>query len=443
MGNLSVADNAKQCLENAIAHIAEHRTEYVHNSASDFTRERKLNMGDTMRLTLSMDGGSLAKELLEYFTISNVKITPSGFVQQRNKIKSDAFYALLRHFNHSEIVRNLYKGYRVLAADSSAINQPRDSELDSFMNTSAFPHGLNQTQMSALYDVLNKTVLDVDLRPRPKMDEQGTMVAMLKRNEFHGKNVILMDRGYEGYNLFAHFIEKDNVDFLCRVKNQKSMREIHKLPMTELDRDIEFELTTTQRNEDKVRDRVFLQVSSQKKKTQSPKTRIGRWDFQSPYTMKFRVVRFQLSSGDYETIVTTLPRFVFSAQDIKELYHMRWGIETAFRDIKYTIGLINLHSKKEDLVMQEIYAALIVYNFSTRITGTVVVRKKKPTIHAYQVNFKMAVCFCKKFYRGTLSANLDLMEEISRHVEAVRPGRQDQRKLRYKRFVGFIYRVAA
>ena len=223
MGKLSVANHTKQCLEEAIAYIAEHRTEYVHNPASDFTRERKLNMRDTMSLILSMDGGSLAKELYEYFSISNVQITPSGFVQQRSKIRSDAFYDLMRRFNQSEIVRNRYKGYRVLAVDSSAINQPRDPELDSFMNTSTFPHGLNQTQMSTLYDVLNKTVLDVDLRPRPKMDEQGSMVAMLRRNEFHGKNVILMDRGYEGYNLFAHLIEKENVDFLCRVKNQKSM----------------------------------------------------------------------------------------------------------------------------------------------------------------------------------------------------------------------------
>ena len=443
MGNRSVADYAKQCLEDAIAYIAEHRTEYVHNPVSDFTRERKLNMGDTIGLILSMDGGSLAKELYEHFSISNVQITPSGFVQQRSKLKSEAFYNLMRRFNQSEIVRNKYKGYRVLAVDSSAINQPRDPELDSFMSTSTFPHGLNQTQMSALYDVQNKTVLDVDLRPRPKMDEQGAMVAMLKRNDFHGKNVILMDRGYEGYNLFAHLIETENVDFLCRAKKQKSMREIHKLPMKELDRDIEFEITNTQTKEDKERERVFLQVASPKKKVHSPKSRIGRWDFQSPYTMKFRVVRFQLSSGVYETIVTTLPRFVFSIQDIKDLYHMRWGIETAFRDIKYTIGLINLHSKKEDLVMQEIYAALIMYNISTRITGAVVVLKKEPTIYKYQVNFKMAVMLCKKFYRGTLSAGLDLIEEIGRYVEAIRPGRQDQRKLRYKRFAGFVYRVAA
>lgn len=48
MGKLSVADNAKRCLDDAITYIAENRTEYVHNPDSDFTRERKLNMGDTM-----------------------------------------------------------------------------------------------------------------------------------------------------------------------------------------------------------------------------------------------------------------------------------------------------------------------------------------------------------------------------------------------------------
>lgn len=93
---------------------------------------------------------------------------------------------------------------------------------------------------------------------------------------------------------------------------------------------------------------------------------------------------------------------------------MLWGIETAFRDIKYAIGLINLHSRKEDLVMQEIYAALIVYNYCTRIAGAVVVQKKEPTVHSYQVNFKMAVYLCKRFYRGILSKTLNLLEEISK-----------------------------
>lgn len=444
MGKLSFEEKIKRNLDNAIANIAEHRADYVHNPDADFTRNRKMSMGDTMRLIISMDGGSLAKELHVHHSLGGSQITPSGFVQQRSKIKSSAFFDLLRQFGQTEIVRHKHKGYRVLAVDSTAINQPRDPKLDSFMNTSAFPHGLNQTQASVIYDVLNKTVLDVDLRPRPRMDETGTFVSMLQRNSFPEKTIMLMDRGYESYNVFAHLIEKENAELLCRVRNRRGgMREIQKLPMEELDRDLEFEVTTTQTNEDKERQRVYIQIASKKGKINSPKTGIGRWDHVSPYTMKFRVVRFQLNSGEYETIVTTLPRFIFSVQDIKDLYHMRWGIETAFRDIKYTIGLINLHSKKEDLVMQEIYAALIAYNFCTRIVSAVIVNKKEHTIHTYQVNFKMAVYLCKRFYRSAISVGLNLIEEIGRYIEAVRPGRQDQRKLRPKGFAGFVYRVAA
>ena len=58
-----------------------------------------------------------------------------------------------------------------------------------------------------------------------------------------------------------------------------------------------------------------------------------------------RVVRFKLDTGEYETMATSLPR-TLSISEIKELYHSRWGIETAFRELKYSIGLINLHGKK-------------------------------------------------------------------------------------------------
>lgn len=61
--------------------------------------------------------------------------------------------------------------------------------------------------------------------------------------------------------------------------------------------------------------------------------------------MSFRVVHFMLDTGEYETLVTSLsPQFTLS--DLKELYHARWGIETSFRELKYGIGLMDLHEKK-------------------------------------------------------------------------------------------------
>jgi len=41
---------------------------------------------------------------------------------------------------------------------------------------------------------------------------------MLQRNDFERKTLIIADRGYESYNLLAHMMEKDNTDFLIRVK---------------------------------------------------------------------------------------------------------------------------------------------------------------------------------------------------------------------------------
>ncbi|MFR7830752.1 MAG: transposase [Blautia wexlerae] len=32
----------------------------------------------------------------------------------------------------------------------------------------------------------------------------------------------------------------------------------------------------------------------------------------------------------------------------QELYHLRWGIETSFRKLKYSLGLSQLHSKRRD-----------------------------------------------------------------------------------------------
>ena len=59
------------------------------------------------------------------------------------------------------------------------------------------------------------------------------------------------------------------------------------------------------------------------------------------YDLRFRVVRFRISGGCYETVYTNLDSETFPIGTIKELYRLRWGIETSFRELKYTIGLPN------------------------------------------------------------------------------------------------------
>lgn len=218
------------------------------------------------------------------------------------------------------------------------------------------------------------------------------------------------------------------------------MREVAKLPMLELDCNIGFTITTTQTNADKANHYIHLQVP-QKSKAGS-KTRRGRWDFPSPYPMRFRICRFQLDNGEFETVATSLPAS-FALEDIKELYHLRWGLETAFRDLKYTLGLVNLHGKSDAFAEQEIYASLTAFNFASRVCHEVVIRQPKEGIYAYKIHFRMAVTLCKEYLRTQNADSNKLMEDIARYTVPIRPGRQDQRDLRVKGFPGFVYRVAA
>ncbi|MBR4000641.1 MAG: hypothetical protein IKI93_20115, partial [Clostridia bacterium] len=70
---------------------------------------------------------------------------------------------------------------------------------------------------------------------------------------------------------------------------------------------------------------------------------------------------------------------------------------------------------------------------------------RQPTngIYAYKVNFKSAVMFVRELIRNP-KMNVETVEKnIVKNLIPIREGRQDERKLKPKGFVGFTYRVSA
>lgn len=404
------------------------------------SRKRVLTMPDLIKLLLSMRGGSLQKELHE----AGVMMSASAFVQRRSRLPAEVMEEVLERFNAQCQDKKTYKGYRIFAVDGTTVNMARDEKANTFMRNASNPRGYNQYHVTPLYDVLNKTYQHCVIQPQPKQDEIGALLFMLNWYSFTEKTLIVADRGFESYNLIAHVREHSQIDFLIRVRQDRSaMSAIKGLPFAEFDRDVSFTITTTQTNADKAQGHIFIQTRKNKNRQYSAKTKAGRWDFSSPYPMSFRVLRFKLdTTGEYETLVTSLPRS-FTLEEIKALYHARWGIESAFRELKYGLGLVNLHGKKCKFVQQEIYAAMIMANFSSRIAGQVVVQKKPSAAYAYAVNMKMATYLCRKFYCDAGADGAKLMRDIARYTEPIRPGRRDARNIKAKSFVGFVYRVAA
>ena len=160
------------------------------------------------------------------------------------------------------------------------------------------------------------------------------------------------------------------------------------------------------------------------------------------YSLKFRIIRIKISESNYETLVTNLRDDEFSAEDIKMIYKMRWGIETSFRELKYHVGLIAFHSKKKECVIQEIFASLIMYNFSMLITENIVIDEDKHNDYRYKINYAFAIHICIKFFRSS-HADPSLLEDlIARNKCPLRPDRIADRKTRCHSAIGFNYRLS-
>ena len=141
-------------------------------------------------------------------------------------------------------------------------------------------------------------------------------------------------------------------------------------------------------------------------------------------------------------IVTNLWDNEFSADDIKKIYKMRWCIETSFRELKYHIGLISFHSKKKDCVIQEIFASLIMYNFSMLITENILIDDDKRNKYRSRVNHAVAIHICIAFFRCSNVSPSHLEKLIARNKCSVRHNRNAVRKTRYHSAIPFNYRLS-
>lgn len=182
-------------------------------------------------------------------------------------------------------------------------------------------------------------------------------------------------------------------------------------------------------------------------KEYSKNTNYHRWDFGQFCTVRCCVVKFRINDEDsdkeqWEVLITNLNRFEFPVSRMKELYHMRWGIETSFRELKYALGAISFHSKKPEFIKMELFAHLTMFNAVSRHIREVSVPQTGHK-HEYSVDFKMACCAVRRYYRMCPpEPDADIYADILSYLTPVRPGRKHVQAPRYKPAVWFLYRVA-
>lgn len=435
----------KSFFQSAVSQVASDISTFTFHPEKDLTRSKKLPADSLIRFLVSQGASSTKNELLDFFRMDVAAPSLSALNQQRAKLKADALEAVFRHFNSSVCSLTQAPGYRFLAADGTTFtffSKPQFAAPAYYVSGGHSAKGFYSMHLNAFYDMEKHTYTDAILQPVHEKDEFRAFCSIVDRHEIlpDTKNVYVGDRGYCSYNNMAHVIEQGQY-FLFRTKDihSKGLAGGFDFPEEE-----SFDITVN----------VTL-VRSHSRKIAVPDgykrfvDKAASFDYleygsHDTYGLSFRIVRFPLSESSYECIVTNLPADEFPPEQVKKCYFARWGIESSFRKLKYTVGLANFHAYKPEYIKQEVWAKLIAYNITETLISHVVI-ETHDTKHDYKVNFTAAAHICRVFLRLAAEKDpIDVMALLRKELIPIRDGRQYPRlkTAHFRRPRYFLYRAA-
>lgn len=330
-----------------------------------FSRVRKLSFAVLVVFIVQKSVKSLQLRLNEWFEwFGEETVSSSAFTQARANLKHTAFIAL----NNSNVesyyrdgIYERYKGRRVLAIDGSKVRLPKGAEIKekfgaiSYSNQKKEVEGEhNYSQVSVLYDVLNRI---------PITAECGTARAYevdlaIKQLEDVRKDtdLLLCDRNYATYDFITTLLER-NINFVIRCPAKFAI----------------------------VKE---MQLGS------GTESRLVEVKNHQNQTLSLRFVRVLLSTGEYEILVTSwLDEQCYPADMFKELYHLRWGIETFYGLLKTRLDLEHFTGKTVESVLQDIYSTLYLTTIESILTAEVTATLKDKTTSKNQQKVNHSVSF--------------------------------------------------
>lgn len=438
-------EKIKAFFSTAVNNVTSVISQYVVNPDKDLTRNKKLPPDKLITFLVSEGSSSTKNELLDFFAMDVQAPSNSAFNQQRAKLKPEALESVFKQFNSLVASHEQATDYSFIAADGSTFtffSKPSFSSLDYHVSEGHSSKGFYSMHLNAFYDLEKHTYKDAIIQPVHGKDEFRAFCSMVDRYEvFPGEKIVFIgDRGYCSYNNMAHTINKGQF-FLFRTKDILSKGLVGGFDFPE---EKSFDITvkvTLVRNHSKKIQPVEGYKRFVDKAVSFDFITHGSMD---TYELSFRIVRFALSDTDYECIVTNLPADEFPPERIKKVYFSRWGIESSFRKLKYTIGLSNFHAYKPEYIKQEIWAKLTAYNITETLINHTVISQKE-TKHDYKVNFSVAAHICRVFLRpATEKGSMDVMSLLQKELIPIRNERQYPRlkTAHFRKPRYFIYRAA-
>ena len=289
---------------------------------SYFTRSTsKLTFENLISFILWNNRNSAQVALNDFFRDTEEDpVAKQSYFEAREKISADAFKdfnSILVDKFYKEPDVKTFKGYTLWGVDGSVFQLPQGAlKVFGGQKSSLCDTVSAQGRAVTINDVLNRITVASALKPI-NVGEREIAQNLIENMSVSRLICYLFDRGFYSKKL-CESLNKKCVKYLFRVKSTKCQKDIDKA--------------------DKSDQIIYVD------------------------DLKLRVINLVLPTGEIEKLVTNIFDENFSVEDFAAMYNKRWGIEVSYLMMKERLAIENFTSSKEQLILQDFYAAVATYN---------------------------------------------------------------------------------
>ncbi|MGZ5192137.1 MAG: IS4 family transposase, partial [Flavisolibacter sp.] len=325
----------------------------VTQSEKDFTRDRKLTMERLVGIIINMPKRSLSIEIQEFFDSLQKDVecsTKGAFSLQRTKLQALFFKAwnkwLVESFYHyygTEVQR--WRDFRVQAVDGSTAYLVNNKDVIEYFGTQDNQHvSIPMARVMQIQDILNDLTVWAELRPI-KESEQAIIARQV--SSLYEDSLTLFDRAYASYALMYLMINQETPRHFvmrCKAGFNKEVKQF----LTSAKSTKTIELTATPAAIATLKEHGYIVTAET--------------------NIKVRMVKVKLNSGEVEILLTNLyDEKLFTTEDLKYLYGLRWGIETTYSKQKNQQQMEQFSGHRVICIQQDYAAGIFVANLQSLI----------------------------------------------------------------------------
>jgi hypothetical protein len=353
-----------------LAGISESLRELIHSKwfleqarqhPTDFTRNRKMSFTQVVTFMINLVKTSTQTALNRFFDVigtPEIQMTQQSYSEARQKMNPEACRELFLHTTAYIYAHDVdrWHGMVLIAIDGSKLQLPNDKQLLKSFGGIGRGASSPTAQASIAYDMLNNVIVDAEIEPLSIGEHElaERHIERIAKTEGVGDALVIFDRGYSSVELIG-IAEEKGFKFLVRLRRKFNL-EIDAL-------------------------------------------RNGVHELELAYskgTLKVRVIKFALPSGEIETLVTNIFDAQMGIEEFKKLYFMRWPVETKYGELKLKLEVENFSGRTEVAIRQDFFISAMLSN----VIGVAAneaqpavdrAREGKKNKHRYKVNVNHAV----------------------------------------------------